>query len=351
MARDRFEELRKQSPKHQEAYSHYAKVQKGEIERKIKLNDIIWYHRESVNGRLVFRDYDDEHIAELAASLHEHGQLSMITVFPSKIEEGKYEVLEGKQRTRAARLNRDKYADAPDEIRAEVLDPEKVSANDYQLGDLIFVNTNVYRREQFLPSEWGMAFEMQARAMSHQGSRYSEIKETNTEIAKKSNTSISKIRYYRRIIPDHCIEEFIDAVDRDKLPLSGVALYLTYFGTGETSRRNQQTLYNFIEEYCDRDQNKIDAFLEGRLTVGKMKELRRRIGLHKDSLLTGEDLQILLPHSVIREVMFRAPSAKILQEIIPQKFWNDPKQSAEYLVNATQALDELRRYKEKYGEL
>lgn len=304
--------------------------------REIPLDDIIWYHREDVNGRPIFRDYSHEQIIELADSLYEQGQMKAITVFPSAIQEGKYEVLEGKQRTTAARENLKRYADAFKTIKAEIVSYEKVSANNFQYGDLMYVNTNVYRRQELLPSEYGLAFEMQAKAMNHQGAN-SGTKQMLEEIAEKSHTSVSYIRTVRRIIPTYCIAEIIEMVDDKMLSMSPVALYLTRLGQ-KTTLQNQQTLWNFVYKYCDEDKISTQTFFKKFVKTEDMAKIQKAVEAKEDELLTSDDLLFLLKKAQAEEKphTFKSPSKKALKSIIPAELWGDADAATDYLRKAVE---------------
>lgn len=307
----------------------------------IPLDDIIWYHRELVDGEPIFRDYDHERIMELADSLYTHGQMKAITVFPSKINLGKYEVLEGKQRTTAARENVKRYTDAPKTIRAEVLDYNKVSENNFQYGDLVYVNTNVYRRDELLPSEYAKAYEMQANAMKHQGAN-TGAKHMLDEISENAHTSVSYIRTVRRIIPKYCIQELIDLVDRKIISMSPTALYLTRLGE-ENTLENQRILYRFIFEYCQKDKEKTDLFFKQNIKTDVMIQIQKAVDAHEDKKLIDEDLQFLIKQQqqTKTQPVFKSPSAKALKSIIPAALWGDAAASTEYLRRAVEAYENL----------
>lgn len=319
--------------------------------KEIALDDLVPYHREGGNTP-IFRDYSEERMKELAQSLREHGQMDSITVFQSKVYAGKYEILAGKQRTRAAKYNAEHYDNAPKTIRAEVIETNKVAENNYQYGDLLYVNTNVYRREELFPSELALAYEMQAKAMSHQGAN-SGAQYMLDEIASKSNTSVSYIRTVRRIIPDHCIAEFISMVDDKILPMSPTALYLTRFGTKETNLINQRKLYEFVAQLCNGNEDAVKRFFAKHIKTATMSALKDKIAEDEEKLLRDSHLEMLKPQ--LKEetptLAFKSPSKKVLQEIIPAEMWSDPVAATDYLRRAKQAMDELNKYIEKYGTL
>lgn len=324
-------------------------VQQSPI-KDIALDKIVPYHREGGNTP-IFRDYNDERLLELADSLRTHGQMDSIIVFASTVYPNKYEVLSGKQRTRAAMYNAETYPDAPKTIRAEVLDTQKVSENDFQYGDLIYVNTNVYRREELFASELGMAYEMQAKAMKHQGAN-TGAKHMLDEIASKSHTSVSFIRNVRRIIPEHCIQEFIKMVDDKVLPMSPTALYLTRFGNEETNLKNQTYLYDFVFKMCNSDYDRTKEFFKKNVNTPVMSHLKDSIMRDRDVLLREEHLKIFLPKEREKPTYaFKSPSKKKLQEIIPAEYWGDPDAAVAFLVRAKKALEDIELYKNRFGEI
>lgn len=199
--------------------------QRNRSTHSIPLDKLIPYHRENVNGNPIFHDYAQEKLEQLANSLERDGQVENIIVFPSEQQPGMYEVLSGKQRTRAARLVQQKHPER-NTLNATVLDLQAVKANTFALGDLTYVLTNVHRRDQLLISELGMAFEMQFQAEKHQG-KATQGTDTLTELAQQNQTSPSFIKCARQFIPEIAIPEVIDLADSGSIPVSTASQTLT----------------------------------------------------------------------------------------------------------------------------
>ena len=193
--------------------------QRNRSTHSIPLDKLIPYHRENVNGNPIFHDYAQEKLEQLANSLERDGQVENIIVFPSEQQPGMYEVLSGKQRTRAARLVQQKHPER-NTLNATVLDLQAVKANTFALGDLTYVLTNVHRRDQLLISELGMAFEMQFQAEKHQGKTAAQGTDTLTELAQQNQTSPSFIKCARQFIPEIAIPEIIDLADSGSIPVA-----------------------------------------------------------------------------------------------------------------------------------
>ena len=93
-----------------------------------------------------YRDYSDDKLKRLAEDVKQHGVLEPVLVF--KNEQQQFEVLAGKHRTKATKLLKEKTNESKwNTIPAIVYSFAEVSKNDWALGDLIYVNTNVLRRE------------------------------------------------------------------------------------------------------------------------------------------------------------------------------------------------------------
>ena len=213
--------------------------QRNRSTHSIPLDKLIPYHRENVNGNPIFHDYAQEKLEQLANSLERDGQVENIIVFPSEQQPGMYEVLSGKQRTRAARLVQQKHPER-NTLNATVLDVQAVKANTFALGDLTYVLTNVHRRDQLLISELGMAFEMQFQAEKHQGKAAAQGTDTLTELAQQNQTSPSFIKCARQFIPEIAIPEIIDLADSGSIPVSTASQTLT--------RMNKETQRALIEK-------------------------------------------------------------------------------------------------------
>lgn len=321
--------------------------QRNRSTHSIPLDKLIPYHRENVNGNPIFHDYAQDKLEQLANSLERDGQVENIIVFPSEQQPGMYEVLSGKQRTRAARLVQQKHPER-NTLNATVLDLQAVKANTFALGDLTYVLTNVHRRDQLLISELGMAFEMQFQAEKHQG-KATQGTDTLTELAQQNQTSPSFIKCARQFIPEIAIPEIIDLADSGSIPVSTASQTLT-----RMNKETQRALMEKLKQASEQEGWQLASYCKKKLTTAALRALKAaydmRIAAAEDAqsnVLTEDDTAFLFTDAKPKTV-FKAPTKQALQRVIPEQLWGDQKAASDYLVNA---MEELKRYKEKYGEL
>lgn len=321
--------------------------QRNRSTHSIPLDKLIPYHRENVNGNPIFHDYAQDKLEQLANSLERDGQVENIIVFPSEQQPGMYEVLSGKQRTRAARLVQQKHPER-NTLNATVLDLQAVKANTFALGDLTYVLTNVHRRDQLLISELGMAFEMQFQAEKHQG-KAAQGTDTLTELAQQNQTSPSFIKCARQFIPEIAIPEVIDLADSGSIPVSTASQTLT-----RMNKETQRALMEKLKQASEQEGWQLASYCKKKLTTAALRALKAaydtRIAAAEDAqsnVLTEDDTAFLFTDAKPKTV-FKAPTKQALQRVIPEQLWGDQKAASDYLVNA---MEELKRYKEKYGEL
>ncbi len=320
--------------------------QRNRSTHAIPLNKLMPYHREHVNGNPIFRDYSEEKLEQLANSLERDGQVENIIVFPSEQQPGMYEVLSGKQRTRAALLVQQKHPER-NTLNATILDLQAVKANTFALGDLTYVLTNVHRRDQLLISELGMAFEMQFQAEKHQGKTAKEGKDTLTQLAEQNQTSPSFIKCARQFIPAIAIPEIIALADSGSIPVSAASQTLT-----RMNKATQRGLIELLKQASAPEE--LSSYCKKKLTTAALRTIKAAYDTRiaeaeapESNVLTQEDVAFLFADSEPKTV-FKAPTKKTLQKVIPEQLWGDQKAASEYLVKA---MEELKRYKEKYGEL
>lgn len=322
--------------------------QRNRSTHSIPLDKLIPYHRENVNGNPIFHDYAQDKLEQLANSLERDGQVENIIVFPSEQQPGMYEVLSGKQRTRAARLVQQKHPER-NTLNATVLDLQAVKANTFALGDLTYVLTNVHRRDQLLISELGMAFEMQFQAEKHQGKAAAQGTDTLTELAQQNQTSPSFIKCARQFIPEIAIPEIIDLADSGSIPVSTASQTLT-----RMNKETQRVLIEKLRQASEQEGWQLAGYCKKKLTTATLRALKAaydtRIAAAEDAqsnVLTEDDTAFLFTDAKPKTV-FKAPTKQALQRVIPEQLWGDQKAASDYLVNA---MEELKRYKERYGEL
>lgn len=290
--------------------------QAGKFVEEIPVDRIVWYRREQDQDTslLVFRDYSDDKLKRLAADIKQHGVLEPVLVF--KNEQQQFEVLAGKHRARATKLLKEETNESKwNTIPAIVYSFAEVSENDWALGDLIYVNTNVLRREGLSFSEMGMAYNRMFAAYAHVGS--SQEKDANDLISENTGLSVSKIRSIRNIVPEKLIVPFLEMVDDHKLSLTVAGQDLC-----RLSKSSQQIVYDWAGEQEDREK-----FLSKYLTKANVRVLCSQ---EKEHCLTVEDLSSLLEND---KKEFKAPTTKKLKEMVPEEYWND---SEEFLRKAVE---------------
>ena len=193
----------------------------------------------------------------------------------------------------------------------------------------------------------GMAFEMQFQAEKHQGKAAAQGTDTLTELAQQNQTSPSFIKCARQFIPEIAIPEIIDLADSGSIPVSTASQTLT--------RMNKATQRGFIEMLKQASgQEELSSYCKKKLTTAALRALKAaydtRIAAAEDAqsnVLTEDDTAFLFTDAKPKTV-FKAPTKQALQRVIPEQLWGDQKAASDYLVNA---MEELKRYKEKYGEL
>lgn len=297
-------------------FSRDVLKQAGKTIEEIPVDKIVWYRREQDQDTslLVFRDYSDDKLKRLAEDIKQHGVLEPVLVF--KNEQQQFEVLAGKHRARATKLLKEETNESKwNTIPAIVYSFAEVSENDWSLGDLIYVNTNVLRREGLSFSEMGMAYNRMFAAYAHVGS--SQEKDANDLISENTGLSVSKIRSIRNIVPEKLIVPFLEMVDDHKLSLTVAGQDLC-----RLSKSSQQIVYDWAGEQEDREK-----FLSKYLTKANVRVLCSQ---EKEHCLTAEDLSSLLEND---KKEFKAPTTKKLKEIVPEEYWND---SEEFLRKAVE---------------
>jgi ParB family chromosome partitioning protein len=167
-----------------------------------------------------FKDRSGEETEQLAASIRENGLHNPIIVRPIE-PAGQYEILAGRRRKNAVRLNGDK------EIAAIIRDADDNEAV------MIVTETNLRHREKLFPSEKAFAYKLQLEAIKRQGKRTDLEDETSTQIAwkkesasviaEKNDVSKDEIRRYIRLT--YLVPQLLDLVGSDVIPfVAGVNL-------------------------------------------------------------------------------------------------------------------------------
>ncbi len=209
-----------------------------------------------------FKPYTEDKLRELAESIARVGLLDPINVRPD--ENGGYEILTGKNRTNAVRLN------GGEEIDAIITDADDDTAI------MIITDSNLRHREKLLPSEKAFAYKLQLEAVKRQGKR-SDLagNGTSTQIAWKlesaniiaEHNEVSRDEVRRHIRLTSLIPELLEAVDSEDIPfMAGVDISFL-------DEPAQKEVYNY---FCAQEEAKLDLktsalikkiFNEGKMTI------------------------------------------------------------------------------------
>lgn len=167
-----------------------------------------------------FRLYNDAKMEKMRQSISVHGVIQRILVRPYPEESGRYQIISGRNRRRAAMLAG--YTMVPCEVR--VLDDDEAR--------LQMVATNLEQREELLPSEKAWAYRIQLETLAHQGKMTSTqfvSKRSNEEIGAENDESREKVRRYIRLT--YLSPELLEAVDNGTLGF-GAGVSLSYLSAG-----------------------------------------------------------------------------------------------------------------------
>lgn len=284
----------------------------------IDLSDIVPYHRETVSyedtTRTIFRDYPESKLEELANDIEANGVIEPIVVF--KNLEGKYEVLSGKHRTLASRIVAKRHPEDSNKqkITAIVYNYERVSANDWAFGDLVYVNSNLYKRTNISISEKAMAYEMQFRAKQHQG--IAGEQETNKAIAKNEQMSENAIRRLRKIIPDNLTAEFINMVDAKILNIDIAARYFAAMG-----KDNLRVIYEWAVSKAGSPEA-AQIYIKKMIPSAKAKEIVSVVREKQNISESDLDAICIIANNSGNHTL-KPPTATKLKEFVPTQFWED----------------------------
>lgn len=174
---------------------------------------------EALTGRpQPFKAYSTENLESLAKSIKDNGVINPIIVKP--LEDGTYQILAGRNRTRASKLCGKQTV--PAIIRADIDD---IGAA------MIMLDTNLEQRPNLSYSEKAYAYKMRVDLGRKQGKRTDlsggEKQDTLSEVGKDNNDSRRTVAYLIRLT--YLILPIIEMVDDGKLGFKvGVSIsYLT----------------------------------------------------------------------------------------------------------------------------
>ena len=169
--------------------------------KEVDINLLIPYRKHP------FKLYNDDRLDKMIESIKQYGILSPIIV--REIDEDKFEILSGHNRTNAAKLVGLKTV--PIEIRNV----------DDDVADIIVVESNFVQRMDFLPSERAKAYKLQLDALNRQGkknnlcSNGTEVENSRGIVAKNNNTSSVQIQRFIRL--NYLTEKLLGMVDNKTL--------------------------------------------------------------------------------------------------------------------------------------
>lgn len=180
-----------------------------------------------------FRLYDGTaEMESLIEKIREQGIVERLIVRPSPTTAGRYQIIAGRHRRRAAKQLG--YTSVPCEIR-NLTDDE---------ATLQMIATNVDRREKLLPSEKAWAYRMRLEALVHQGKRTCtqiEYKLKSVDlVAEGTDDSREKVRRYIRLT--YLLPELLEMVDQERLGF-GAGVSLSYL-----SEQSQRVVYHYFFE-------------------------------------------------------------------------------------------------------
>ncbi len=175
---------------------------------------------EEITGRpQPFKLYSEDNLKSLAKSIEENGVINPIIVRP--MENGKYQILAGRNRTRASKLCG--KLNIPAIIKADISDIEAA---------VIMLDTNLEQRPNLSYSEKAYAYKMRVDLQKQQGKRTDLLgeakKDTLSEVGKENKESRRTVAYLIRLT--FLIPILIDMVDEGKLGFK-IGVALSYLNT------------------------------------------------------------------------------------------------------------------------
>lgn len=186
---------------------------------------------EKITGRpQPFHAYSQEDMLALSKSIEAHGVIDPITVRP--IDGNKYQIIAGRNRTRASALCNKK--EVPAIIRLDIDDIDAA---------MIMLDTNLEQRHNLCYSEKAFAYKMRLDLQNRQGRRSyltetGERIDTLSEAGKERKESRRTVAYLIRLT--YLIPELLSLVDRGKIGFK-VGVELSYLKT-ETQRYLLETV-------------------------------------------------------------------------------------------------------------
>lgn len=168
-------------------------------------------------------DTETDKFLELVDSIKENGIIQPILVRPA--DNGKYEILAGHCRTEAARQNN------LDEVPVFILD-----VDDYMATKLM-AHTNIYGRDEILPSEKAKAYRMCLDQEKKLGNNRTDVAES----VGAGKDSKRQVQRYVRL--SYLSDAFLAMIDNKKLTVQ-IGVELAFLDS-----ESQDALYKYIEQF------------------------------------------------------------------------------------------------------
>lgn len=168
-------------------------------------------------------DTETDKFLELVDSIKENGIIQPILVRPA--DNGKYEILAGHCRTEAARKNN------LDEVPVFILD-----VDDYTATKLM-AHTNIYGRDEILPSEKAKAYRMCLDQEKKLGNNRTDVAES----VGAGKDSKRQVQRYVRL--SYLSDAFLAMIDNKKLTVQ-IGVELAFLDS-----ESQDALYKYIEQF------------------------------------------------------------------------------------------------------
>ncbi len=168
-------------------------------------------------------DTETDKFLELVDSIKENGIIQPILVRPA--DNGKYEILAGHCRTEAARQNN------LDEVPVFILD-----VDDYTATKLM-AHTNIYGRDEILPSEKAIAYRMCLDQEKKLGNNRTDVAES----VGAGKDSKRQVQRYVRL--SYLSDAFLAMIDNKKLTVQ-IGVELAFLDS-----ESQDALYKYIEQF------------------------------------------------------------------------------------------------------
>lgn len=275
--------------------------------------------RDEDGKRQPFRLYPSEKMEDLAQNIRENGVINPCIVRPWN---GKYQILAGHNRTEAAKL------------AGLTRIPCIVKEVDDDLAALYMVDSNLYQREQILPSERASAYELKMRVYRRKGYRSDLAGEepisAAQRVAEEAGDSARSVNRYVRLL--RLSPELLDMVDQGKIPVTAG------YDVAGLEKADQKRLLTAM-----------DAAKKSKLSKAQADEITDAVQ-REGQLHTEAAIEILKASSGSTEPMMRfsIPAATIPKKD-RRRLKNDPKlqelllQTVEFYLNGDLTEDENDR--------